>query len=231
MAKQQKCDCVRSIRYAENLKKDLCAECEDKNKKYEERISSLEKRITVFLVIIAVIATLVGKSMMDGASESMQSIQKLQKDAESAIETLPSEVEANESPKDINKSPSKIVPEIPSLNPMSQSNLGGTVLPDGFDPNSIITLSRPDGNVMEVINGSNKSAVMLPNPLLNYPQSPKYDFRGMNLVPTNDVLIIELPQPRQFEEDLPPNYYPIPSVGGILLFGIGLGFVPVRPRR
>lgn len=230
-AKQPNCDCARSIRYAENLKKDLCAECEEKNKIHEARISSLEKKITVFMLLFAVTATLVGKDLMDNAGDAIESAQTLQQKAEKVVKESSETTNEPTVPENNDKDAAKKTFEVPDLNPMTQSSGGGTILPDGFDVNSISPIREMDKSVIPVIQGDTKTLLNSSKPPLGTP--PLTEIKSSVPMMPSDMSVTGFvpPTPRGFSENPSKNYYPIPSPGGILLFAVGLGFVGVRPRR
>ena len=230
-AKQPSCDCVRSIRYAENLKKDLCAECEEKNKQNEIRISSLEKKVTAFMLMFAVTATIIGKNLMEDAGESMQSMQTLQEKAESVVEK-PSEKEAEvAAPQDKVAKPSKLVPEVPVLNPFSQNSSGGSILRDGNAATTTSSMPLSDRMTIDVATGNANSLVEASKTSILTQPTPKIEWNRLDMPVELSSPSFQMTPPRPFSEDLSPKYLPIPSPGGFLLMGMSLILTGVRPQR
>lgn len=230
-AKKPNCDCVRSIRYAENLKKDLCADCEQKNKINEKRISSLEKKVTAFMLLFAVTATIVGKDIMNNAGETVQAIQELEQKAESAVEELPKQIVEVPEAESKDETDTEKAVESPKFGPVTQSNSGGTLLPDSFGPKSTSSNVETDKSMIAVVRGDTKSLMDVTKPTSTTTSLVKLESLRLSTPIDGYVSEFEPPEPRAFVEDLSPNYYPIPSPSGILILGMGFGFVRVRPRR
>lgn len=95
-SEQSKCSCVESVRYADDLRETLCKKCQEDLAASNKRVLFLEKKVFVFSILFAILATLAGKEIIDYAFSTFDSVDKIEN--LNNEDSHPSEIKAVEEP-------------------------------------------------------------------------------------------------------------------------------------